>query len=85
VGPQPKIIEVRNAGKRVVATTVGITGEVAELFQLPEDGEAGSGTEHLLELRKASDLMVAQVLAKHGGVEGGGSHNVIVPTETLLQ
>jgi len=83
VRPQPAIIKANHLRQRVEASAVRIAGEVAELLQLAEHGEGGIGAEHALEFRQVSDLVVAQVLAEDGGVEGGGSHNVIVPTPDL--
>ncbi len=57
-----------------------IAGEVAELFELAEHRERGIGAEHPFEFRQVSDFVAAQVLAEDGSVEGGSSHNVIVPT-----
>ena len=58
-----------------------IAGKVAELFQLAENGERRIGTEYPFEFWKVGDLLAAQVLMQDVGVEGGGPHNVIVPTE----
>ena len=84
MGPQPEIIKAGDVGERVEASPMGIAGEVAELLQLAEDGERGIGTERLFEFRQVRDFMAAEVLTENGSVEGGGSHNVIVPTPDFL-
>ncbi len=40
--------------------------------------------QHQFEFGQISDFVMAQVLAEGKGVEGGGAHNVIVPTPRLL-
>ena len=62
----------------VVFQQVG--GEVAELLEFAEYGEIGGGAQHAFELRQISDLVTAQVLTQQSRVEGGGAHNVRVPT-----
>ena len=78
--PQSVIVKASGLGERVKAPAVRVTGEVAEVLQFPKHREIDVGAEDALEIRQISDFPVAQVLAKDGGIESGGPHNVIVPT-----
>ena len=60
---------------------MGIAGQVIQELELAKDGEVGSGAEGTFEFRQGCDFMAQQVLAHGLGIEGGWSHNVIVPTE----
>jgi hypothetical protein len=61
-----------------------IAGEVAELLQLAEYRDSRIGAKHAFEFPQFSDLVPKEMLTEDGRVEGGGSHNVIVPTVTSL-
>lgn len=82
VGPQAVVVEAGDFAEGVVAAAVSVAGEVVELLELAEDGEAGRPAQGLLEFGQSGDLMTSQVLADQLGVEGERSHNVIVPTGT---
>lgn len=80
VGPQPAIVKLGDVGERVKTPAMGVAGEVAELLKLAEHGERRVGAQHPFEFRQVSDFVAAQVVAESRRVEGGGAHNVIVPT-----
>jgi hypothetical protein len=80
VGPQPPIIKAGDVGESIEAPTMRIAGEIAELLELAEYGESRIGAQQPFEFGQISDFVVAQVLAEDRRVEGGGAHNVIVPT-----
>jgi len=69
-----------NFGQGVEAAPMGIAGEVAELLQFAKHGDVGGGAQCALQLGQISDLVPAEILAQDGGLERGGSHNVIVHT-----
>ena len=79
------IIKAGNVGERVEAAAMRIAGDVAELFEFAEHGESGIGAQHPFEFRQVSNFVCTQVLAEGRRVEGGGTHNVIVPTLSLFQ
>jgi hypothetical protein len=81
VGPQPPIIKAGDVGKSVEAPAMRIAGEIADSLELAEHGESCIGAQHPFEFREVSDFVCAQVLAEGRRVEGGGAHNVIVPTQ----
>ena len=49
-----------------------------ELLQLAKYGEISISAENAFELGQIGDLVSAKVMAKWGGIEGSGSHNVRV-------
>ena len=79
MGPQAVVIEAGGFTERVVTPAMSIAGEVVEELEFAKDGETDSGAEGLLEFGQRRDFVAPQVLAEDPGVEGGGSHNVIVP------
>ena len=58
---------------------MSIAGQVVEEFEFAKDSEIGVGADDLLEFGESCDCVAQQVLAEDLGVEGEGSHNVIVP------
>src|SRR5712692_155455 len=80
VGPQAVVVEAGDFAQGVVAAAVGVAGEVVELPELAQDGEAGRSAEGLLQFGQRGDLVTGQVLADQLGVERERPHNVIVPT-----
>ena len=84
VRPEAGVIETRDLAKRIEAAAMGIAGQVVENFEFAKDGEVGGGAEGLLQLRQGGDFVAQEVFAKELGVEGGGSHNVIVPIKSPL-
>jgi hypothetical protein len=57
-----------------------IAGKVVEELEFAKDGEIGSGAERLFEFGQGRDFVAQEVPAENLGIEGEGSHNVIVPT-----
>ena len=84
VGPEAGLVEADRFPEGVVAAAMSIAGQVVEELEFAKDGEAGGGAEGLLEFGKGSDFVAEQVFAEELGVEGEGSHNVIVPIERRL-
>ena len=84
VGPQAGLVEARRCAESVVAAAMGVAGQVVEELELAEDREIGRGSEGLLEFGEGSDFVAQQVLAEDLGIEGEGSHNVIVPAARRL-
>ena len=80
MGPQAPIIKAGDVGESVEAPAMRIAGDVAELLEFAEHRKRGSGAEHAFEFRQVRDFVGAQVQAEGKRVEGGGAHNVIVPT-----
>jgi hypothetical protein len=64
---------------------MGIAGQIVELLELAKHGEGGGCAEGCFEFWKVCDLVAQQMLAKGIGIEGGWSHNVIVPTTNRSQ
>src|SRR6266404_6122539 len=80
VGPQAGVVEAGGFTEGVVSPTVSIAGQVIEEFEFSKDSEVSHAAESVFELGQGSDFVTQQVLAEDFGVEGEGSHNVIVPT-----
>ena len=82
---RPKSIggEAGDLTQRVVASAMGIAGEIVELFEFSEDGQVDLGTERALEFIEGGHLVLEQVLTQDIGVKEGWSHNVIVPTKSI--
>ena len=85
VRPQSASIKAGDLDQGVEASAMSVAGEVAELLEFAAYGEIGGGAQHAFELRQIGDLVAAQVLTQQSRVEGGGAHNVRVPTEGFLQ
>ncbi|MBM3795149.1 MAG: hypothetical protein FJW31_14010 [Acidobacteria bacterium] len=81
VGPEAGLVEADRFTERVVAAAMSIAGQVVEEFEFAKDGEAGGGAEGLFEFRESSNFVAKQVFAEELGIEGEGSHNVIVPID----
>jgi len=79
MGPQAGVVEANGFTQGIVAATMGIAGEVVERPKLAKDGEIRGGAQNVFEFGQRSDFVAQQVLAKDLGIEGEGSHNVIVP------
>ena len=79
IGPQASVVKAGGFSKSVVAPAMSIAGQVVEELEFPKDGETGSGAEGLLEFGQGRDFVMQQMLVEDLGVEGEGSHNVIVP------
>jgi hypothetical protein len=69
VGPQADLVEAGGFAEGIVATAMGIAGQVIQELKLAEDGEVGSGAEGALELGQGRDFVAQQVLAKGLGIE----------------
>ena len=82
MGPQAGIVEADGFTQGIVATTMRIAGEVVERLKLAKDSEIRAGAQNVFEFGQSSDFVAQQVLAKDLGVEGEGSHNVIVPIKS---
>ncbi len=80
MGPQAGVVEAGGFSQSVIAPAMSIAGQVVEELEFAKDGETGTGAEGLLEFGEGRDFVAQQVLAEDLGVEGRGSHNVIVPT-----
>jgi len=80
VRPESAIVEMGNFRQGVEASAMGVAGEVAELLEFAKYREISFCAEGELQLGQIGDLVAAKVLAKHGGIEGGGAHNVRVHT-----
>ena len=78
--PPCVIVEVSDFGQGVEAAAMGVAGEIVELLQFAKHGQIGFCAESAFQLGQISDLVTAKVLAQDGGIEGSGSHNVIVLT-----
>ena len=79
MGPQTVVVEAGRFTEGVVAAAMSVAVKVVERLELAKDGEVSGGAENVFEFRQSSDFVAQQVLAKDLGVEGEGSHNVIVP------
>ena len=64
---------------------MSIAGQIVEELEFAKDGETGVSAEGLLEFGEGRDFVAQQVFAEDLGVEGEGSHNVIVPTTESFQ
>ena len=82
VRPQSVIVEVSDFGQSIEAPTMGVTGEVIELLQFAKYRQLGVGAEEAFQLGQLGDLTAAEMLAKDSRLEGSGSHNVTVPTQS---
>jgi hypothetical protein len=80
VRPQSVIVEVSDFGESVGAAAMGVAGEVIEVLQLAKHGQISLCAEGAFQLGQIGDLVTAKMLAQDGGIEGSGSHNVIVRT-----
>ena len=80
VGPQAQIIETNDFAERIIATPMGVAGEIVQRFEFAEDGDSSLGAEGLLEFQQRGDFVAAEQVAQRGRAESGGSHNGIVPT-----
>ena len=85
VRPQSAIVKASDLGQRVEAPAMGVAGVVAKLLQLAEHRQIGIGAERAFQINQFGDFVAAEVPAKDRGIEGGRSHNVIVPTDGVLQ
>ena len=79
MGPQAGIVEAGAFAEGIVAAAMSIAGQIVEGLEFAKDGEIGGGTEDLFEFGQSGDFVPQEVLAEELGVEGEGSHNVIVP------
>ncbi len=71
-GPQAVLVEARGRGQGVIATGVGIAGEVGDEGELAHDGAAGGGAEGGHELRHGGDGFAFQQVDEGAeGVERG--------------
>jgi len=84
MGPQTVVVEAGRFTKGVVAAAMSVAGKVVERLELAKDGQVSGGAENVFEFRQSSDFVAQQVLAKDLGIEGKGSHNVIVPSKRLV-
>ena len=82
MGPQAGIVEAGAFAEGIVAAAMSIAGQIVEELEFAKDGEIGGGTEDLFEFGQGGDFVPKEVLAEELGVEGEGSHNVIVPAGT---
>jgi len=55
--PQPVLIEVRDVGERVIAASVSVAGDVADIRQTPEDAHPRPRVEDSEECLEISDAM----------------------------
>ena len=55
-------------------------GEVVECFEFPEDGEIRGRAQRMFQRGQVGDRVAVEVGAEALGLEGGGAHNVRVPT-----
>ena len=85
VGPQPGLVEAGGFAESIVTPAMSIAGQVVEELEFAKDGEIGGGAEDLSEFGQGGDFVAEQVFAEQLGVEGEGSHKVIVPTVSRLQ
>ena len=84
MGPKTGVVEAGGFTEGVVAAAMSIAGKVVERLEFAKDGEVSGGAEGVFEFRQGSDFVAQQVLAKDLGIEGEGSHNVIVPTSLTI-
>ena len=84
MGPQAGVVEAGGLPESVVAPAMSIAGQVIEEFKFAKNGETSVGAEGLLEFGEGSNFVAQQVPAEDLGIEGEGSHNVIVPTVRVL-
>ena len=84
MGPQAVVVEAGRFTEGVVAAAMSVAGKVVERLELAKDGEVSGGAENVFEFRQSSDFVAQQVLAKDLGVEGEGSHNVVVPIKPTV-
>ena len=84
MGPQAVVVEAGRFTEGVVAAAMSVAGKVVERLELAKDGKVSSGAENIFEFRQGSDFVAQQVLAKDLGVEGEGSHNVVVPIKPTV-
>src|ERR1700719_1602471 len=84
MGPETIVVEADRFTEGVVAAAMSVAGKVVERLGLAKDGKVSGGTENVFEFRQSSDFVTQQVLAKDLGVEGEGSHNVIVPIKVTV-
>jgi hypothetical protein len=85
VRPQAGVIEADGFAEGIVGAGMGLSGQVIQELELAKDGEFGSGAKSVFEFGQGSDLVAQQVLAEALGIEGEWAHNVIVPTDCVLE
>lgn len=59
--PKTLIIKASDIGKRVIAATMGIAGQIVQRAKLPENRDIGGGAERLFQLDEVGDLVRTQV------------------------
>jgi len=74
-GPQAEVVEARDVGEGVVASAMGVAGEVVGLGELAKDGGVGCGAERALELVDGGDLVLSQPCDEVFGMEALATHN----------
>src|SRR5438270_2084349 len=72
-------IKHRDLGEGVVAAAMGVAGAIGEFFQLAKHRGIDFGPQDFFQLGQGGDFLQAQELTQTLGVEGGCSHNAIVP------
>ena len=78
--PQSAIVETSDLGQGVEAAAMSVAGEIVKLLQFTKDSEIGVCAEDAFQLGQIGDLVMTEMLAQCGGIEGSGSHNVRVHT-----